>query len=131
MVDITKAIGALKQRSPPFCFRLLRRAGNSVTDRSRNAGKRPSLDIYFAAQSSDIAKRHRDMPRPIHKPQNASLADSATATSPDKHSRRQCRLIACGYALGLLLTFILSLLLLPPDVGVGKLLWCSLGAFSG
>src|SRR5690606_4486780 len=110
MVDITKAIAALKQRSPPFCFRLLRRAGNSVTDQSRKEAKRPTLDSCSAAHMSEIAMRHGDMPRPFQKPQNPRLADSATAKSPDKHSRRLCRLIACVYAPGLLLTYILSLI---------------------
>lgn len=50
----------------------------------------------------------------------------AAPTKP-RRSRKQ-RLISLGYALGLILVFLLSLLLLPADVGLGKLLWGALGA---
>lgn len=66
-----------------------------------------------------------------HKPDRQNPAQaSAPAPSTARYQRRN-RLIACAYLLGLLLTFILSLLLLPTDSGLGKLLWSSLGTFPG
>lgn len=41
------------------------------------------------------------------------------------HSRKR-RLVTLAYAVGLILVFLLSLLLLPDDSGLGKLLWGSL-----
>lgn len=71
------------------------------------------------------------MPSHTHSPDSQSPAGPTATTSADQHRRRHNRLIACGYSLGLLLTFILSLLLLPPDIGLGKLLRYSLSAFAG
>lgn len=45
--------------------------------------------------------------------------------SPIRRRRRQ-RWLNLLYALGLLLVFLISLLLLPADDGVGKLLWGAL-----
>lgn len=45
----------------------------------------------------------------------------AGTPSPARHRRQ--RLISLAYGLGLLLVFLLSLLLLPNDTGLGKLLW--------
>ncbi len=44
------------------------------------------------------------------------------------HRRRRQRWLNLFYALGLLLVFLISLLLLPADAGVGKLLWGALAA---
>ena len=52
-----------------------------------------------------------------HRPQH-HLPPAATP----QRLRRQ-RLISLAYGLGLLLVFLLSLLLLPSDTGLGKLLW--------
>jgi hypothetical protein len=38
-------------------------------------------------------------------------------------AQRRHRLISLAYVLGLMLVFIFSLLLLPADTGLGKLLW--------
>ena len=50
-----------------------------------------------------------------------------TNAAPLKQRRRRQRLISLAYALGLLLVFLLSLLLLPDDAGLGKLLWGARG----
>lgn len=71
------------------------------------------------------------MPSQPNRPDSQPPAGPSVITSPDKHRRRRNRLIAFVYSLGLLLTFILSLLLLPTDTGLGKLLQYSLSAFSG
>lgn len=63
--------------------------------------------------------RHRSRPR-----------STAPSTPSRSHRQRPSRLISFCYALGLLLIFILSLLLLPADAGLGKLLWSSLEAVS-
>ena len=47
------------------------------------------------------------------------------AAAKARRSRKQ-RLINLAYALGLVLVFLLSLLLLPDDSGLGKLLWDAL-----
>lgn len=49
---------------------------------------------------------------------------SARQAPPPFASRRKRNLlVSLTYALGLLLVFVLSLLLLPADTGLGKLLW--------
>ncbi|WP_313086118.1 hypothetical protein [Pseudomonas sp.] len=40
---------------------------------------------------------------------------------------RRWRLVNLAYVLGLLLVFVLGLMLLPADNGLGKLLWGALG----
>ena len=52
--------------------------------------------------------------------------DHAVEVAPE--TAQQQAVISLVYALGLLLIFILSLLLLPADTGLGKLLWSSLSA---
>lgn len=63
---------------------------------------------------------------------SAALPDrSEESTQQVKAQRhRHHRLINLAYVLGLLLVFALSLLLLPDDTGLGKLLWSELDAES-
>lgn len=69
------------------------------------------------------------MPRQTHRADPPPPAGShATTLSKSRRKRHNNRLISLVYALGLLLIFILSLLLLPADTGLGKLLWSSLSA---
>ncbi|MFL9814004.1 hypothetical protein D7241_12185 [Stutzerimonas sp. VN223-3] len=59
---------------------------------------------------------------------------TASSDRPEQSARRfkarRHRLINLAYALGLLLVFVLSLLLLPGDTGLGKLLRSELDAES-
>lgn len=48
------------------------------------------------------------------------------APPPSVSRRKRNRLVSLAYVLGLLLVFALSLLLLPADTGLGKLLWGAL-----
>lgn len=66
------------------------------------------------------------MPSHTRRPSSRTPANPSATTAPETHRQRRNRLISLGYALGLLLIFILSLLLLPADTGLGKLLWGSL-----
>ena len=59
-------------------------------------------------------------------PLSQTPATPPTAISPQAQRRRRNRLISLAYGLGLLLVFILSLLLLPAETGVGRLLWGAL-----
>jgi len=69
------------------------------------------------------------MPRQTHRADSPPPAGPhATTLSKSRRKRHNNRLISLVYALGLLLIFILSLLLLPADTGLGKLLWSSLSA---
>lgn len=52
-------------------------------------------------------------------PPTGQRSDAAPASA---RSRTQ-RLLSLAYGFGLLLVFLVSLLLLPHDAGVGKLLW--------
>ncbi|UNG18529.1 hypothetical protein [Stutzerimonas zhaodongensis] len=61
-------------------------------------------------------------------PTPSRLSRQPTSAAPLKQRRRRQRLISLAYALGLLLVFLLSLLLLPDDAGLGKLLWGARGA---
>lgn len=47
-----------------------------------------------------------------------------TRSAPRWRARQ--RLICAAYVLGLILVFLFSLLLLPEDAGLGKLLWSAL-----
>ena len=60
--------------------------------------------------------------RTMHPSPSRSSAQPTRAAPVTRRRRRQ-RLISLAYALGLLLVFMLSLLLLPDDTGLGKLLW--------
>lgn len=66
------------------------------------------------------------MPSHTHRPSSQTPATPSATTPSEAHRQRRNRLISLGYALGLLLIFLLSLLLLPADTGLGKLLWGSL-----
>lgn len=61
--------------------------------------------------------------KPIDQPPATRTDPAQTARRPNAQRRRRHRLISLAYGLGLLLMFILSLLLLPADTGLGKLLW--------
>lgn len=61
-------------------------------------------------------------------PNPSRPTDQPTTAVPDKRRRRRQRLISLAYALGLMLVFLLSLLLLPDDTGLGKLLRETLAA---
>ncbi|WP_019340880.1 hypothetical protein [Stutzerimonas stutzeri] len=56
-------------------------------------------------------------------PTSSRPSGQPVSAKPSKRQRRRQRLISLAYALGLLLIFLLSLLLLPDDTGLGKLLW--------
>jgi ferric-dicitrate binding protein FerR (iron transport regulator) len=63
-------------------------------------------------------------PKPTKQsPSNPRERTEQAAPRPKAQRRRRHRLISLAYVLGLLLVFILSLLLLPADTGLGKLLW--------
>lgn len=69
--------------------------------------------------------------KPTGQPSTAlSDASAAEAQQLKAQRRRRHRLINLAYALGLLLVFVLSLLLLPDDTGLGKLLRSELDAES-
>lgn len=59
--------------------------------------------------------------KPIDSPSTTRTDAMQTARRPK--AQRRHRLISLAYVLGLMLVFILSLLLLPDDTGLGKLLW--------
>jgi hypothetical protein len=59
--------------------------------------------------------------KPIDPPSTTRTDTMQTARRPK--AQRRHRLISLAYVLGLMLVFILSLLLLPADTGLGKLLW--------
>jgi len=74
---------------------------------------------------------------PSHSTKPTSQPSTALSDRPEESARqvkaqrrRRHRLINFAYALGLLLVFVLSLLLLPDDTGLGKLLWNELDAES-
>lgn len=58
----------------------------------------------------------------MHPTPSRPSGQPASAASVKQRRQRQ-RLTSLVYALGLLLVFLLSLLLLPDDTGLGKLLW--------
>ncbi len=62
-------------------------------------------------------------PKSVGQPPATLSEPKARVARPPKALRRRNKLISLVYALGLLLVFILSLLLLPADTGLGKLLW--------
>ncbi|MCQ4314330.1 hypothetical protein NAV33_20890 [Pseudomonas stutzeri] len=66
--------------------------------------------------------------KPTGQPSTAS-SDRSEQSARQFKARRH-RLINLAYALGLLLVFVLSLLLLPDDTGLGKLLRSELDAES-
>jgi len=59
-------------------------------------------------------------------PQSRQSGPDGKAPVASRTPRARSRLSSLGYAAGLLLVFILSLLLLPHDSGLGRLLWGSL-----
>lgn len=61
-------------------------------------------------------------------PNNALPHDRSPAPKSSPRRQLKQRWLNLLYALGLLLVFLTSLLLLPADAGVGKLLW---GGFAG
>jgi len=58
------------------------------------------------------------MPPNLSRPMNQPHKGTAT-----RRKSRKRRLITLAYAVGLAMVFVLSLLLLPHDSGLGKLLW--------
>ncbi len=67
---------------------------------------------------------------PSHSPMSPGQPSAALPDRPEGSTQqskaqrhRHHRLINLAYVLGLLLVFALSLLLLPDDTGLGKLLW--------
>jgi len=66
-----------------------------------------------------------DQPR---KPDSQSTVPPSAVTPSRAPREKPNRLISLGYVLGLLLIFIFSLLLLPTDTGLGKLLWSALSS---
>lgn len=61
-------------------------------------------------------------------PKPTQPAAQPSGAAPKARRSRKQRLINLIYALGLILVFLLSLLLLPDDVGLGKLLWSAFDA---
>lgn len=59
-------------------------------------------------------------------PQSRQPSPDGKPPAASRPPRARSRLSSLCYAAGLLLVFILSLLLLPNDSGVGRLLWGSL-----
>ncbi|SEH51411.1 hypothetical protein SAMN05216535_0195 [Stutzerimonas xanthomarina] len=93
-----------------------------------------SFRVYFAAtERYTPAPRHqmsRGLPsiEMMMHPTPSRSREQPTGAAPVKRRHRRQRLISLVYALGLLLVFVLSLLLLPNDAGLGKLLWSAHGA---
>lgn len=56
-------------------------------------------------------------------PTSSRPSGQSPTAAPARRRRRRQRLISLAYAVGLMLVFLLSLLLLPDDTGLGKLLW--------
>jgi hypothetical protein len=61
-------------------------------------------------------------------PNRALPDDNSPGPASSIHRRRRQRWLSLFYAFGLLMVFLLSLLLLPADTGVGKLLRGALAA---
>lgn len=57
---------------------------------------------------------------------SSRLVSRSSNARPAPRWRTRQRLICAAYVLGLILVFLLSLLLLPEDAGLGKLLWSML-----
>lgn len=59
-------------------------------------------------------------------PHNAPPHDHPPAPTSSTRRQQKQRWLSVLYGIGLLLVFLISLLLLPADAGVGKLLWSGL-----
>lgn len=92
----------------------------------RGSGNMPLFALYCAASDAcrvDGGLVIVETSMSFNLPQSRQQSPDGTAPVASRTPRARSRLSSFCYAAGLLLVFILSLLLLPHDSGLGRLLW--------